>query len=116
MSSPIARAATSTSLKVVAVLATFAGLTSTAIRVAEGTSSRRRSNRFATSSPLKILIPVILPPGRARLATRPSRTGSSETILLLGRWALKLIENQFAMLFECAEAFFGRKEHRLRHL
>ena len=36
------------------------------------------------------------------------------TILLLG--ALKLIENQFAMLLECAEAFFERKEHRLRHL
>ena len=34
---------------------------------------------------------------------------------LLGRSALKLIENQFAMLLECAEALFERKEHRLRH-
>jgi hypothetical protein len=34
---------------------------------------------------------------------------------LLGRSALQLIENQFAMLLECAEALFERKEHRLRH-
>jgi hypothetical protein len=33
--------------------------------------------RFATSSPLSRLIPVRLPPGRARLATRPSLTGFS---------------------------------------
>ena len=33
------------------------------------------------------------------------------TILLLGRWALKLIENQFAMLLECAEALFECMEH-----
>jgi hypothetical protein len=35
---------------------------------------------------------------------------------LLGRSALQLIENQFVMLLECAEAFFERIEQRLRHL
>src|SRR5262249_11340743 len=51
--------------------------TSTATRVAAGTSSRRSSSRFAANSPLIKLIPVRLPPGRARLATRPGPTGSS---------------------------------------
>src|SRR5262249_60966634 len=46
-----------------------------ATRAAPGTSSRSSSNRFATSSPAKKLTPVRLPSGRARLATRPSRTG-----------------------------------------
>src|SRR5262249_6975203 len=35
------------------------------------------SSRFAANSTAKVLIPVMLPPGWARLATRPSLTGSS---------------------------------------
>ena len=62
----------------------MAGLMSTATRVAAGTSSRRSSSRFAANSPTKKLIPVRLPPGRARLATRPSLTGSSETAKTMG--------------------------------
>ena len=58
----------------------LAGLTSTATRAAPGTSSRRSSSRFALNSTLKKLMPVRLPPGRARLATRPSLTGSSVTL------------------------------------
>jgi hypothetical protein len=42
-----------------------------------GTSSRRSSSRFATNSALRKLTPVRLPPGRARLDTRPNFTGSS---------------------------------------
>jgi hypothetical protein len=42
-------------------------------------ASRRSSSRFAANSTLKKLTPVRLLPGRARLATRPSLTGSSET-------------------------------------
>src|SRR5438132_1301808 len=37
------------------------------------------SSRFATNSADKKLRPVIFAPGRARLATRPSLTGSSAT-------------------------------------
>jgi hypothetical protein len=48
------------------------GGTSTATRVAMGANSRKRFSRFAATSPLKELIPVRLPPGRARLATKPS--------------------------------------------
>ena len=62
----------------------LAGLTSTATRVAAGTSSRRSSSRFATNSAVKKLMPVRLPPGRARLATRPSLTGSSATPKTMG--------------------------------
>jgi ABC-type uncharacterized transport system substrate-binding protein len=40
--------------------------------VQSGTSARNSSSRFAVNSPLKKLIPVKFPPGRARLATKPS--------------------------------------------
>ena len=82
--SPMARAAASTSLNVTSVFGALAGLTSTATLVVAGTSSRRSSSRFATNSPTKKLIPVALPPGRARLATRPSWTGSSATAKTMG--------------------------------
>jgi len=62
----------------------LAGLTSTAIRLAAGTSSRRTPSRFVTTSPVKKLMPVALPPGCARLATRPSLTGSSPTPKTIG--------------------------------
>ena len=42
-----------------------------------GASSRSSPSRFATSSAFWLLIPVALPPGRLRLATSPSSTGSS---------------------------------------
>ena len=62
----------------------LARLMSIATRVAVGTSSRRSSSRFAANSPAKKLIPVRLPPGRARLATRPNLTGSSAAIKTMG--------------------------------
>ena len=68
---PMARAAVSTSRNVAAVTVALAGLTSAATRMAEGTNARRSSSRFADNSLLKKLIPVRLPLGRARLATRP---------------------------------------------
>ena len=82
--SPMARAATSTSLTVVSAFLGLAGLTSTATRAALGTSSRRSSSRFACNSPPRKLIPVRLPPGWARLVTRPSLTGSSLTAKTTG--------------------------------
>src|SRR5262249_32543222 len=73
---PMARAADCRSLNVVSVSTALTGLTSTAIRAAWGTITRNSSSRFAVNSPLKRLTPVRLPPGRARLETRPSLTGS----------------------------------------
>jgi Adenylylsulphate kinase len=40
---------------------------------------------LATTSAEKLLMPVALPPGRARLATRPSLTGSSAAPNTIGR-------------------------------
>ena len=64
--------------------AALCGSTRTATRAAEGTSSRRSSSRFAVSSATKKLIPVTLPLGWARLATRPSLTGSSAAAKTIG--------------------------------
>src|SRR5262249_4581242 len=66
-----------TSRKVVSATEALDGFTSTAIRTAFGTKSCRSRNRLAANSELKKLMPVALPPGRARLATRPSRIGSA---------------------------------------
>jgi hypothetical protein len=49
-----------------------------------GTSSCRSRSRLPFTSALKKLTPVALPPGRARLATRPSLTGSSPTPNTIG--------------------------------
>src|SRR5262245_34128252 len=65
------------SRNVASVAAALAGLTSTAIRTALGTRSCSRPSRLATTSLKKKLMPVALPPGPARLATRPNLTGSS---------------------------------------
>ena len=73
--SPIACAAACTSLRSASVSGLF-GFTSTPIVVALGTSWRSSSSRFAPSWPARKLTPVTLPPGRLRLATRPSLTGS----------------------------------------
>src|SRR5262245_59806244 len=50
--------------------------TSAATVIAWGTSSCSNPSRFASSSLTKKKTPVTLPPGRLRLATRPSFTGS----------------------------------------
>src|SRR5262245_65602828 len=67
------------SRNVASVTAGLLGLTKTATRTAFGTSSCRSRNRFATVSWTRKLVPVALPPGRARLATKPSLTGSTAT-------------------------------------
>jgi hypothetical protein len=41
-----------------------------------GITSRSNCNRFGTRSTFKMAMPVRLPPGRLRLATRPDATGS----------------------------------------
>src|SRR5262245_43432422 len=84
ISHPRARAAGSTSRNIVSVFVVSAGLTVTATRATPGISSRRSSSRLATSSVETKLMPVRLPPGRARLATRPSLTGSSATAKTMG--------------------------------
>ena len=55
-------------------------------------------------TPVKKLMPVRLPPGRARLATRPSLTGSSATAKTMGIVVV-------AALAASAERASGRGDH-----
>ena len=55
----------------------FLGLTSNAIVLVEGSSSRRNSKRFGPSMVAKTVTPVRLLPGRLKLSTRPVLTGSA---------------------------------------
>ena len=60
------------------------GLTRAANSAALGTSSRNISSRFAISRLLKKVTPVMVPPGRFKLATRPSSTGSVPSVNTIG--------------------------------
>jgi hypothetical protein len=81
---PVAAAASFVPCNAPSAVEAFAGLTSTATRAAFGTISCKRRNRLASTSLRKSLTPVALPPGRARLATRPSFTGSWPTAKTIG--------------------------------
>ena len=48
--------------------------------LAEGSNSCSTSSRFGSSSVFSNVTPVMLPPGRLRLATSPCWTGSSEVV------------------------------------
>ena len=101
----MARAATSTSLTVVSA---FAGIG----RIDEHGHTSRFGHQLAQefqplclpTRHLKTLIPVRLPPGRARLATRPSLTGSSLTEKTIGIVAV-------AAFAASAETLFGGDDH-----
>jgi hypothetical protein len=54
------------------------------IALALGTNSRINSSCFAASTSVKRLIPVALPLGRLRLATRPILMGSSTLVNTIG--------------------------------
>ena len=49
-----------------------------------GISSSKRLSRLPSSSAVRKVIPVTMPPGRLRLVTRPYRTGSSATAKTIG--------------------------------
>src|SRR5262249_40706707 len=52
------------------------GLARMAIVLAVGSNCKRRLSRLGAASVYDAVTPVILPPGRLRLATKPSLTGS----------------------------------------
>src|SRR5262249_14404602 len=80
---PSARAAACTSRVWLGALG-LAGLMMKATMVAAGTSSCSSSSRFGPSSTFKMLMPVTLPPGRLRLVTSPSSTGSNPAVNTIG--------------------------------
>jgi hypothetical protein len=57
---------------------------STAARVMPGTTSLRTSSHFPLTPYSKFVKPVALPPGRARLATKPAPTGSAVCVNTIG--------------------------------
>jgi hypothetical protein len=63
-------------------------------KVARGTSSRSNSNLFAPSVLIKNVTPVTLWPGRFRLETRPSSTGSAPIAKTIGVVALAVLTGQ----------------------
>jgi hypothetical protein len=75
---PIARAAFGIRCNVTPTLGLFK-LTRKPITDAFGTSWLSSSSRFPPRSTVSIAIPVMLPPGRLRPATKPSLTGSPPT-------------------------------------
>src|SRR5262245_37542330 len=60
------------------------GFVSTATRVSSGTNSLRSCTRLELSSSLEALNPVTFPPGRDRLAARPTPTGSTPATMTIG--------------------------------
>ena len=67
--------------------ATFAWMLefhSTATRTARGTISFRSSTRLLARSGARALMPVTLPPGRARFLTKPTPIGSGASVMTIG--------------------------------
>jgi len=62
----------------------LAGLTSRAMVLALGTCSCSSSSRFDATSVFNDVMPVTLPPGRLKLATRPCATGSRLVLKTMG--------------------------------
>ena len=54
------------------------------MREALGESSLRSSSHLALNSGPKLVKPVIFPPGRARLATKPDPIGSETNVMTIG--------------------------------
>ena len=79
---PFVRAASCRSLTLRSVFELF-GFTSRAIVLAWGTSSASSSSRLEISSGTMVLAPVTLPPGLARLPTKP-RSAGSPTLKTIG--------------------------------
>ena len=60
------------------------GFTNSPITAALGTSSEMSSSRLGIKAAVSMQTPVRLPPGRAKLATRPASTGSMPVSKTMG--------------------------------
>ncbi len=63
-----------------------------------GTNSRSSSSRFASTSVLRTVMPVTLPPGRFRLATNPLATGSKPVKKMIGMDVVAALAATMAVL------------------
>ena len=76
--------AASRSCSRITALETLSGFHSSATRAADGMISLTSCSRFGPRSGDRMVLPVTLPPGCARLCTRPARTGSPTGIMTIG--------------------------------
>ena len=60
-------------------------------RASLGAASLRISNLLVFSSDAKLDSPVTLPPGRARLETKPARTGSPAFVITMGMFVVAFL-------------------------
>src|SRR5262245_34267667 len=67
------------------------GVRSSPTRESLGTASLSISSLLVVSSGDKVESPVILPPGRARLATKPAPTGSADCVITMGMVVVVLL-------------------------
>ncbi len=58
------------------------------MRVDPDTTALSSSRRLATNPAASVVNPVMFPPGRARLATRPAPTGSATNVATMGMVAV----------------------------
>src|SRR5262249_53176831 len=65
-------------------LEALSGFQRKATRKTVGMASLRICSRLAPTSGPRMVLPVIFPPGRARLGTSPARTGSPIEIMTMG--------------------------------
>ena len=76
-----------------------AGLASTPINVALGASWRSSASRLVPSVSEKNTTPVMLPPGRLRLVTRPSLTGSPPLANTIGTVVVTVLATRAEIAF-----------------
>src|SRR6516165_6444629 len=99
---PMVRAAACSVLDWVSALG-LVELASTTIMLAVGTIVWSSSSRFETTSTFNVTAPVTLPPGRLRLATRPSSTGSLLVVKTMGIVVVAFIAMTFAGVLVAAK-------------
>jgi hypothetical protein len=102
---PTARAVSCISVVLITVFGLF-GFTRKATVAAVGTSSQSSSSCFAISVKDNRLTPITLPPGRLRLATRPSFMGSLPVSKTIG-----MVRGAALYSRECRGVAAGRGDH-----
>jgi hypothetical protein len=82
--------------------------------LAVGSNSCINSSCFGTTSPPKLTTPVMLPPGRPRLATSPTSTGSTAAENTIGSVATAALLDEFldAGLDDASHAAIGQAFRR----
>jgi hypothetical protein len=83
-------------------------LTSRPTIVAVGISSRTSSSRFGPISTFNWVAPVTLPPGRLKLATRPTSTGLVAVVKTVGTVVVAALAASAAGVVVAASTATGR--------